>query len=65
MYDEVIALITNVGFPIACCVVLFVLLNKLTNTISNLNTTMAVINTRLDNIEDALKLKKEGSENGR
>lgn len=59
MFDEVVTLITNVGFPIACCVVLFVLLNKLTTTISNLNTTMAVINTRLDNIEDALKLKNK------
>lgn len=63
MYDEIIALITNVGFPIACCVVLFILLNKLTKTMSDLNTTMAVINTRLDNIEDALKLKKVGDDN--
>lgn len=61
MYDEIIALITNVGFPIVCCIFLFILLNKLTTTMSELNTTMAVINTRLDNIEDALKLKKEGT----
>lgn len=61
MYEELITLITNVGFPIACCVVLFILLNKLTKTMSDLNTTMAVINTRLDNIEDALKLKKGGT----
>ena len=60
MFDEIVTLITNVGFPIACCVVLFMLLNKLTKTMSDLNTTMAVINTRLDNIEDALKLKKAG-----
>lgn len=60
MFDEVVTLITNVGFPIACCVVLFVLLNKLTTTISNLNTTMAVISARLDNIEDALKIREEG-----
>lgn len=63
MFDEIITLITNVGFPIACCVVLFMLLNKLTKTMSDLNTTMAVINTRLDNIEDALKLKKAGDNN--
>lgn len=63
MFDEIVTLITNVGFPIACCVVLFILLNKLTKTMSDLNTTMAVINTRLDNIEDALKLKKAGDNN--
>lgn len=63
MFDEIVTLITNVGFPIACCVVLFMLLNKLTKTMSDLNTTMAVINTRLDNIEDALKLKKAGDNN--
>lgn len=63
MFDEIVTLITNVGFPIACCVVLFMLLNKLTKTMSDLNTTMAVINTRLDNIEDALKLKKAGDDN--
>lgn len=63
MFDEIVTLITNVGFPIACCVVLFMLLNKLTKTMSDLNTTMAIINTRLDNIEDALKLKKAGDNN--
>lgn len=59
MFDEIISLITNVGFPIACCVVLFMQQNKLTKTLGDLNVTLNVVNTRLDNIEDALKLKKE------
>lgn len=56
MFDEIVTLITNVGFPIACCVVLFMQNGKLTKTLSDLNTTMQVVNTRLDNIEDALKI---------
>lgn len=59
MFDEIISLITNVGFPIACCVVLFMQQSKLTKTLGDLNVTLNVVNTRLDNIEDALKLKKE------
>lgn len=59
MFDEIISLITNVGFPIACCVVLFMQQNKLTKALGDLNVTLNVVNTRLDNIEDALKLKKE------
>lgn len=56
--EEIVNLINNVGFPIACCVVMFILLNRLQKTMSELSTTMSVINARLDNIEDALK--KEG-----
>lgn len=39
--DSVIQLISNVGFPIACCCVLFYLNNKLTTTLSDLKTTLA------------------------
>ncbi len=60
MFDEIISLITNVGFPIACCIVLFMQQSKLTKTLEDLNVTLNVVNTRLDNIEDTLKLKKEG-----
>ena len=54
--EEIITLIKDVGFPIACCVVLFVQQNKLTKTLGDLSTTMSVINARLDNIEDAIKV---------
>lgn len=53
--EEFVSLIKDVGFPIACCVVLFVQQNKLTKTLGELSTTMSVINARLDNIEDTLK----------
>lgn len=59
MFDEIVALITNVGFPIACCIVLFMQQGKLTKTLGDLNTTLQVVNTRLDNIED--ELKKRGA----
>jgi hypothetical protein len=55
MFDEIVTLITNVGFPIACCIVLFMQQGKLTKTLADLNTTLQVVNTRLDNIEDELK----------
>lgn len=53
--EEIVNLIKDVGFPIACCVVMFIQLNKLTKTLSDLATTMSVINARLDNIEDTIK----------
>lgn len=53
--EEIINLIKDVGFPIACCVVLFVQQNKLTKTLGDLSNTMSVMNARLDNIEDTLK----------
>ena len=55
MFDEIIQVITNVGFPIACCVFLFMEVKSLSKTLSELNTTLMVINTRLDNIEDMIK----------
>lgn len=61
--DSIVSLISNVGFPIACCVFLFIQQNKLTNTLGELSTTLSVMNARLDNIEDSLKLKK-GQDNG-
>lgn len=60
MLDEIMQVITNVGFPIACCYVLFKQQNKLTDTLSKLSETLSVINNRLDNIEDALKINGEG-----
>lgn len=59
--DAIVTLITNVGFPIACCVVLFIEQKHLVQTLGELSITLNGINQRLDNIEDALKLKKGGS----
>lgn len=61
--QDIVNLITNVGFPIACCIVLFMEQKSLVKTLGELTTTLNVINSRLDNIEDALKLKKGGKQN--
>lgn len=61
MFDEIMQVVTNVGFPIACCFILFKQNGKLSDTLSQLNATLQVINTRLDCIEDTLKIKKEGT----
>lgn len=41
-------LITSVGFPIACCVVLFYLLNKQTETLNELKLVMIKLIDKLD-----------------
>ena len=53
--NEIIEMITNVGFPIACCIVLFMQQNKLTQTLGEINNTLNLMNERIDNIEDSLK----------
>lgn len=53
--DQIISLISNVGFPIACCVILFIQQNKLITTLNDISKTMSVMSARLDDVEDALK----------
>ena len=50
--EEITQLITNVGFPIACCVVLFYNNSKFNDTLNNLNLTLKEISTRIEKIED-------------
>ena len=57
-FKDILEAITNVGFPIVCCIVLFKLQNNLNNTLKDLAVTLATMNVRIDNIENAL-LKKE------
>lgn len=52
MGSDFVSLISNVGFPIACCVVLFIQQNKLSQTLTDLTVTLNGINQRLDNIEN-------------
>lgn len=52
--DEIVNLISNVGFPIACCVVMFINNGKFTEALNNLNLTLKEISTRMDNIEDII-----------
>ena len=56
--DEIINLITNVGFPIACCVVLFYNNSKFTEALNNLNVTLKEISTRIENLEDKMEVKQ-------
>ena len=56
--NELTNLITNVGFPIACCVVLFYNNSKFTEALNNLNVTLKEISTRIENLEDKMEVKK-------
>ena len=56
--NELTNLITNVGFPIACCIVLFYNNSKFTETLNSLNVTLKEISTRIENLEDKMEVKK-------
>ena len=47
MVEEITQIITNVGFPIACCIVLFINNNKFTESLNKLNVTLTEITNRL------------------
>lgn len=61
--ESIVQLISNVGFPIACCIVLFMQQNKLTTTLNEISTTMKLIQSRQDDIEDLVKkgIKEHGN----
>ena len=59
--NELINLITNVGFPIACCVVLFYNNSKFTEALNNLNVTLKEISTRIENLENKMEVKNENN----
>ena len=52
--EEITQLISNVGFPIACCIVLFYNNTKFTDTLNNLNITLKELSTRIESIEDKI-----------
>ena len=55
MLEEITQIISNVGFPIACCVVLFINNSRFNDTLNSLNVTLKEISTRLENLEEKLK----------
>ena len=61
--EQIIQLISNAGFPIACCIFLFSQQTKLTNTLHDISTTLQLMSTRLDDIEDALRKENENGKN--
>ena len=52
--EDVTNIISNVGFPIACCIVMFYNNSKFTDVLSNLNITLKEMTTRIEQIEDKL-----------
>lgn len=49
--DIVAKLVSNLGFPIACCVVLFIQNNNFSKALNELSTTLKLMNERLEDIE--------------
>ena len=52
--EDKVNLISNVGFPIACCVVMFINNSKFSEALNNLNVTLKELSTRMENIEDKI-----------
>lgn len=50
--NEITQLINSVGFPIVCCGVLFWNNYKLTSTITELTSTLKVIDERIEKLEN-------------
>ena len=51
MVEEITQIISNVGFPIAWCVVLFINISIFSEALIKLNVTLSEITNRLENIE--------------
>ena len=53
--NEITQLINSVGFPIVCCGVLFWNNYKLTSTITELTSTLKLIDERIEKLENKIK----------
>jgi len=53
--NTITQLIGSLGFPIACCCVMFYQNSKMQETLSNLTTTLNTMNERLSDVEEAVK----------
>ena len=53
--NELTQLINSVGFPVVCCVVLFWNNYKLTGTITELTSTLKVIDERIEKLENKIQ----------
>lgn len=53
--ESIVTLISQVGFPIACCVYLFTQQNKLITTLGEISKTLALMNQRLDDMESQIR----------
>ena len=52
--EELVNVISNVGFPIACCIVMFINNSKFSEALNNLNVTLKELSTRIENVEDKI-----------
>lgn len=55
--EEITTLISNVGFPITCCVVLFINNSKFTEVLNKINISLTEMCDRLERVEDAIEDK--------
>lgn len=53
--DTIIKLISNLGFPIFCCCILFYQNSKFQETLGKLTETLSLMNDRLEDIENNTK----------
>ena len=51
--ESIVTLISQVGFPMACCIYLFTYQNKLICTLGEISTTMALMNKNIEDIRKA------------
>ena len=51
--ESIVTLISQMGFPIACCIYLFTQQNKLISTLGEISTTMALMNKNIEDIRKA------------
>ena len=54
-FNEIMQLLGNGFFPIICSALLFKLFFDMNKTLSDLNTTLQLMNERIENIENKLK----------
>lgn len=55
--EEITMLISNVGFPIACCVILFINNSKFTEVLNKINISLTELCDRLEVLEKEAKEK--------
>ena len=58
MLQQIEELISNLGFPIVACVFMYKQNLELQKSLSELSTTLKAIDTRIDSIENDLKVVK-------
>ena len=53
--EAILTAITNVGFPIACCIVMFLQNDKFQKTLAEISTTLTLMNDRIKELEEEIQ----------